>query len=239
VLPDGVTSIPMSCQSEGALQIYVEPVLPPVHLVVVGHSPMARTLGELAGLLGWHTEIVSGADFASAAVDRRTVVVVATQGHADEDVLAAAVAEAPAYVGLVASHKRADAVLGYLAERGTPQHLLDRVHAPVGLDLGSTTHSEIAVSILAELVQQRAAGAFAVEDDAHLGQAGRSALPLVASTEALDPVCGMTVTADDAHRPFEHDGTRYYFCCVGCRDAFAADPERFLAAAAQSSGGES
>ncbi len=236
VLPEGMTAIPMSCQSEGALQIYVEPVLPPVHLLVIGHSPMARTLIELALTLGWRAEVVAGADFTPGSLDERSVVVVATQGHGDEDVLEQVVTALPAYVGLVASHKRGEAVLGYLAERGVPRHLLDRVHTPVGLDLGSTTHSEIAVSVLAELVQQRAAGAFAVEEGAS-SPGARTALPVLEPAEALDPVCGMTVPADAAHYPHEHDGTTYHFCCVGCRDAFAADPDRFLAGAA-SGGGE-
>ncbi len=244
VLPDGVTSIPMSCQSEGALQIYIEPMLPPVHLIVIGHSPMAHHLTELATVLGWRAELIAGADFSSAEVDRQSVVVVATQGHGDEDVLRHAVSAMPAYVGLVASRKRADAVLGYLADRGVPAHLLERVHAPIGLDLGSTTHSEIAVSILAELVQLRAAGELAgdvTEESTHETTAktagGRTELPVVQPTTALDPVCGMTVPADDAHYPHEHAGTTYHFCCVGCRDAFADDPERFLAGATQSCGG--
>jgi xanthine dehydrogenase accessory factor len=229
VLPEGMTAIPMSCQSEGALQIYVEPVLPPVHLVVVGHSPMAQTLTDLAATLGWHAERVDGADFTSADVDQRAVVIVATQGHHDEDVVRHAAAAMPAYVGLVASHRRGEAVLGYLAERDVPQHLLDRVHTPVGLDLGRTTHQEIAVSILAELVRLRAAGALAVDGSAVAGdQGGRPALPVLETPEALDPVCGMTVPADDAHHPHEHAGTTYHFCCVGCRDAFAADPGRYL-----------
>ncbi|MFT3873174.1 MAG: XdhC family protein [Nocardioides sp.] len=245
MLPDGVTSIPMSCQSEGALQIYIEPMLPPVRLIVIGHSPMARHLTELATVLGWRAELIAGADFSSAEVDRQSVVVVATQGHGDEDVLRDAVSAMPAYVGMVASRKRADAVLGYLADRGVPAHLLERVHAPIGLDLGSTTHSEIAVSILAELVQLRAAGELAGEltEEPASEQAtapatdGRIELPVLQPTTALDPVCGMTVPADDAHYPHEHAGTTYHFCCVGCRDAFADDPERFLAGATQSCGG--
>lgn len=215
VLPEGMTAIPMSCQSEGALQIYIEPVHPPVHLVVVGRSPMAQTLAGLARTLGWRAELVDGADFTGADVDERSVVVVATQGHGDEDVVRHAASAMPAYVGLVASHKRGEAVLGYLAERGVPRHLLDRVRTPVGLDLGRTTHQEIAVSILAELVQVRAAGGFSVEPVPRT-------LPLVETADALDPVCGMTVPADDAHFPAEVDGTTYHFCCVGCRDTFLA-----------------
>ena len=57
-------------------------------------------------------------------------------------------------------------MLGYLADRGVPQELLDRVRVPVGLDLGHTSHREIAVAILAELVQLRAAGALVAEPSA-------------------------------------------------------------------------
>jgi len=69
-----------------------------------------------------------------------------------------AVAARPAYLGLVGSAKRGAAVLGYLTDRGVPREQLDRVKVPAGLDLGSTSHQEIAVAILAELVQARAAG---------------------------------------------------------------------------------
>ena len=49
-----------------------------------------------------------------------------------------------------------------------------------------------------------------------------------AAVETIDPVCGMTVMADRANRPVEHDGRTYYFCGVGCRDAFVGDPERYV-----------
>src|SRR5260370_252928 len=65
-VPDGMRVVPISCQSEGALEVYIEPVLPVPHLVIVGESPMARTLAGLAGTLGWRTDLVSGRDFATA-----------------------------------------------------------------------------------------------------------------------------------------------------------------------------
>ena len=83
---------------------------------------------------------------------------VATQGHGDEEAIEQAVSAFPAFVGVVASRQRGEALLGTLADRGVPQNLLDRVRVPVGLDLGHTSHREIAVAILAELVQRRAAG---------------------------------------------------------------------------------
>lgn len=222
-LPDGMLYIPMSCQSEGALQIYIEPVTPALDLVVVGGSPMTRTLADLAGTLGWKSRVIDPGDFSAADVTERSIVVIASQGHGDEDAVRLAVSAAPAFVGLVASRKRGESLLAYLAERGVPQHLLDRVRTPVGLDLGRTSHQEIAVAVLAELVQRRAAGEFS--------GSGTSAAagPLV--IEAVDPVCGMTVTADDAHFPVEHDGTTYHFCCAPCSESFAADPARYLSEA--------
>jgi len=219
-LPDGMLYIPMSCQSEGALQIYVEPVVPALDLVVVGGSPVTHTLAELAGTLGWKARVLEASELSAADLTECSVVVIATQGHGDEDAVRVAVSATPAFVGLVASRKRGQAVLAYLAERGVPQPLLDRVRTPVGIDLGRTSHQEIAVSVLAELVMRRAAGELTA-----------SSLAPVAErilTEVVDPVCGMTVAADDAHFPVEHDGTTYHFCCAGCSQSFAADPARYL-----------
>jgi xanthine dehydrogenase accessory factor len=205
---DGMTVVPISCQSEGALEIYIEPVLPEPHLVVVGDSPMARTLASLARALDWRCDLVRGADFAAERVTGRSMVVVATQGHDDEGVLERAVAARPAYLGLVGSRRRGATVLGYLADRGVPRDQLDRVHVPAGLDLGKTAHREIAVAILAELVQIRASGALRLPDPP----------PAPTQARAVDPVCGMTV--DVPGSPVARDGVDYYFCSAGCRRAF-------------------
>ena len=129
-VPDGMTVVPISCQSEGAIEVYIEPVLPVPHLVVVGDSPMACTLASLAGALGWRTDLVRGPDFTPGTADERSMIVVATQGHDDEDVLERAIPVRPAYLGLVGSRRRGATVLGYLADRGLPQDQLDRVRVP-------------------------------------------------------------------------------------------------------------
>jgi xanthine dehydrogenase accessory factor len=214
-VPEGMTVVPIACQSEGALEVYIEPVLPAPHLVVVGRSPMAHTLTDLARALGWRAVLIDGPDFTAADAGERSMVVVATQGHYDEEAVQHAVAARPAYLGLVGSQRRGEALLGYLAERGAPQDRLDQVRVPAGLDLGRTTHEEIAVAILAELVQLRASGALP-------RQAARPA------ADAVDPVCGMTVTADAAGRPLTHDGATYYFCSAGCRRAFENDPAAYV-----------
>ena len=220
-VPHGMTVIPISCQSEGAVEVYVEPVVPTVQLTVVGRSPMAHTLADLAAALDWQAEVVDAGDFSGDGLDARSVVVVATQGHGDEEALERAVAAEPAFVGLVASRKRGEAVLGYLADRGRaaraarpgarPRRAGPRPHrAPRdrGLDPGR-------------------AGAAAGLRRARAGRrrCGRpTGLPLVETATAIDPVCGMTVNADAGSHPLELDGTTYWFCCVGCHDRFAADP---------------
>jgi xanthine dehydrogenase accessory factor len=231
VVPEGVSVVPISCQSDGALEVYIEPVLPTPHLVIVGRSPMAHTLAELGRALGWRAELIDGPDFCAADVDERTVVVVATQGHGDEEAVAEAVAARPAYLGLVGSRRRGAAVLGYLADRGVPQDRLDKVRVPAGLDLGRTTHEEIAVAILAELVQLRASGALPRQAAGTAGasEAGEAGVDRAAeAAHRTDPVCGMTVPASRSGKPLVYDGTTYHFCSGGCRRAFESDPAAYV-----------
>jgi xanthine dehydrogenase accessory factor len=224
-IPDGITVVPISCQSEGALEVYIEPVVPAPHLVIVGRSPMAHTLADLARALNWRTDLVAAEDFTAAAASGQSMVVVATQGHGDEEAVEQAVAARPAYLGLVGSRRRGTAVLGYLADRGLPAGQLDRVRVPAGLDLGHTTHQEIAVAILAELVQLRACGALAGAAGAATGSSTTASVP--APARAADPVCGMTVAATAASHPLAHDGVTYYFCCPSCRRKFELDPAAY------------
>jgi len=219
-VPEGVMTIPISCQSDGALQIFIEPVLAVPQVIVVGNSPMARTLVTLINDLGWEGELVGAGEFSAARVAPQTMVVVATQGHGDEDVLIEALQSEPCYLGLVASRRRGETVLSYLRGQGVPAEKLDRLRVPIGLDLGHTGHREIAVAILAELVQLRASG--------ELKASSRRMLPLLEPADVVDPVCGMTVTAIPANRPLEYQGTTYYFCAPGCRAAFQKDPAAFI-----------
>lgn len=192
------------CASEGTVEVLVEPHLPGPLLVVVGEGPAARTLAELARTIGWRVE--------AEPVPHADAVVVATMGTRDEEALAAALALSVDYVALVASARRAGVVLGHLRERGLSEEELARVRSPAGLDLGPSTQEEIAVAVLAELVAWRHARA-----------------PVAAPpAEAVDPVCGMTVSVEGAAASAEHEGTTYYFCCPHCRSAFLEDPARYV-----------
>ena len=239
-LPEGARSAPMACASEGALDVYLQPMLPPPHVVVVGRSPAVGTLASLARALGWAATIVDdggvGADRADGVpvvttldlskvgVDARTCIVVATQGHYDEDALEVALATEAGYVGLVASRSRAVEVSELLRHRGVEPGALARVQAPAGLDLGKIDHEEIAVAVLAELVAQRAAGRLAGPGPSEAD--GPAAV--AARLQSTDPVCGMIVDQGSTHHRAEHQGTTYGFCSAGCRQQFEADPDRYL-----------
>jgi len=192
-----------SCASEGAVEIFVEPQLPAPLLAIIGESPAADTLARLAAAIDWR--VTRGLD------EDADAVVVATMGRGDEEALAAALAGPSGYVGLVASRKRSDAVAETLRAMGVEEDALARLKAPAGLDLGPIRQEEVAVAILAELVAWRHART-------------PSAPP---PAEAVDPVCGMTVSLASAETVL-HDGTTYAFCCSGCRARFEADPARYV-----------
>lgn len=209
---EGVLNVSMACSSEGAMEVFVEPIAVTQHLHVVGSSPMTDLLKRLAGELGWR---VSGTDEPEMpGVLSGSYVVVATQGHYDEPALQAALAGNAAYVGLVASEKRAATVREWLSSRGVTDEQLARLRAPAGLDLGHVSHEEIAVAILAELVAMRA-----------MVPMGQTEVQM--PEEAIDPVCGMTVDVASARWSSEHDGATIYFCAPGCQKAYDADPSAF------------
>ena len=214
-----MVTVPIACQSEGALEVYVEPVLPQPQLVAIGRSPAVDALAALAAALGWRTVVVDdGGDGRArtrrrAACSRRSTsptpawasasfVVVATQGHYDEEALGAALATPAAYVGLVASRKRAEAVLGYLRDRGVDEERSRACTRPRASTSGTCRTRRSRWPILAELVQLRAAG-----------ELERPAVPAEAPRhEAIDPVCGMTVDVA---------GARYGRCTTAARTTSA------------------
>jgi xanthine dehydrogenase accessory factor len=194
---DGMVCAVSECASEGVVDVLVEPQRPAPCLAVVGDSPAAQTLAELAARIGWRISDDPG---------KADAIVVATMGHGDEDALERALTAPGAvngYVGLVASARRAGVVIAELRARGLDEETLARVRSPAGLDLGPCTQDEIGVAILAELV------------------AWRHARPLTddAPAEAVDPVCGMTVSLASA-LTIVRDGVTYAFCSPGCRDRY-------------------
>ena len=170
-LDDEVLGVGMPCG--GFMDLYIEPMLPQTKLLILGHGLIAETLARLGRLLEMNVavndplatparfpdadeRVTSDPDYAKVRGDAETYVVITTQHKSDYEALKAVLRQAPAYVGLVASRKRSALLLERLAEDGLPLESLRRVAAPCGLDLAAKTPQEIAVSILAEIMQRRA-----------------------------------------------------------------------------------
>jgi len=253
---DGIVELVMSCHSGGTLEIYVEPHLPAPILWVAGTTPIAGALAALGSASGWQVtlfdpvaepEAFPGATVvADTALHRQDpeaqpYIVVATQGIWDEEALASALRRNASYVGLVASPTRAAVVRSWLLEEnGMAEERLAALRAPAGLDLGAETAEEVALSILAEIVQVRRGRAlFVASPGPATVAAGQTVAtddgPAVDDIVLLDPVCGMTVDRAHARHLAEHEGVVYAFCSVGCRTAFIREPEAYLSGERQPS----
>jgi xanthine dehydrogenase accessory factor len=222
----------MTCHSGGTLDVYIEPVLPKPKLVIFGRSAVARYLAALASAMNFSVAIFAdGAnrdDFPNADIvqdaiqvpDERMAaqayLVVSTQGEGDEEALAAALRTNAPYISFIASRAKSRKVFEYLRDQGITSDQLSRVHSPAGLNIGAVAPEEIALSILAEIVQIR-----------------RATQPIQTSTtserEFKDPVCGMTVNATGAKYQLEWRGVTYYFCCSGCKQQFEKKPTNYIA----------
>jgi len=222
----GVVSEVTACASEGGLDVFVEPRLPRPHLVIAGSAAPARALVKLAkvlnyrvtGVLGGPEEQLPGADatigmddLAATRLGPDDAVVIATMNRYDEAALGAALQTGAGYVGLVASHARADGIFAILRGHGVD---LERVRSPAGIDLGPSTQDEIALAVLAEVVAER----HRVRAEEPVG---------AVCPEAVDPVCGMTVAVTPATVSAPHHGGTVYFCSVHCRDEFLREPAFF------------
>ncbi len=239
---EGVLEFPITCHSGGSLEVYLEPVLPRPQLVLLGNSKVAVTLAKLVKVLNWHVTVVdplakrdefpeadelsNDPGFALPPLYPMACIVVSTQGHDDEPALeAAAKSEAP-YIAFVASTRKFASRAAYLQEHGVTEEQIARIKSPAGLDIGAATPDEIAVSILAEMVETRRRRW--APEAAETAQVLAAAESIVAD-EATDPICGMMVEIATARYISEFQGEKYHFCTVSCKEQFDRDPAAILA----------
>ena len=236
---EGIVDYTMTCHSGGTLDIYIEPVLPKPHVLILGRSPVAQTLAKLAKTIGYAVSVAGPAadreafpeadsvqttlDLEQLKVTPQTFIVVSTQGECDEEALDAALQTGAGYVAFVASKVKAAKTLDCLKEGGIAATRLAQVRAPAGLDIHASSPEEIAVSILAEIIQTRKTSTAVSKPDA--------SLPLL-NQQAKDPICGMTVDITSAKYQSEFRGDSYYFCCAGCKQTFDKQPDKYVLAAA-------
>ena len=215
----GVVAHVSTCPSAGSLDVFIDPHLPRPMLLVIGDTPAAHTLIRLGATIGYETcavhpdavasdfpeaaQVIGSLDLGPARLGANTWAVVATMGHYDEEAIEALLPYDVAYIGLVASRKRAATVLAVLNDRGNQG--LDRVRRAADSSVGGT-QEEIALAVLAEIVAER--------------QARQPIYQIALPATAIDPICGMAVEIKGAMHTLAMGETTYYFCGAGCLNAF-------------------
>lgn len=162
----------------GTLEIFVEPILPPTDLYIFGAGHVAASLYKVARIAGFDVTVIDdretyanrerfpeaqqviAEDFDKAAAkltpNESSYIVIVTRGHRDDMRMLRWAVQTPArYIGMIGSKRKTITIFKELQAEGLPAQLFERVHAPVGLDIGAITPEEIAVSITAELIAKR------------------------------------------------------------------------------------
>ena len=204
---EGARVVVNPCLSGGALEIFLEPHLPAPVVAVVGETPIADALALMAEPLGFTFD--SYRTLAGHQPEGASAVIVCSLGGDEVESLRSALDAAVPFIGLVASRRRGEALL---AAAGLSDAERSRIHTPVGLDIGARSAAEIALSIMAQLVQELRSGG--------LGGAGR--LSEDRPAKPVDPVCGMTLVVGPTTPHLQVDGVDIWFCSAHCRDTYAA-----------------
>jgi len=212
---DGAVTVENTCLSGGAIEIFLEPTLPTPRVNIVGSKPIAAAIERLGP--EFDLDIAAVGDTTPEIQEGDLGIVVAAHGKGELEAIRAGLEAELPYVGLVASPKRGTALLQELRDAGVPEEQLGCVDCPAGLDIGAQTPPEVALSIIARLIQTR--------------YSDRYAPPLRAPSEqeppqfAVDPICGMTVTMAPDTPHLEHDGETIWFCREACKTEYAATLE--------------
>lgn len=165
----------------GQMDVFLEPILPAETLYLFGAGHTSQSTAEMAKRLGLRVVVIDprpdynnrerfpeadeliveayDSAFSKLNVGEDSYIVIYTIGHVvDEKCLEFAAGTEAKYIGMIGSRKKAKEVKERLMQKGVPQQQLDRVHAPIGIEIGAETPEEIAISILAEIVQVRRTG---------------------------------------------------------------------------------
>ncbi len=223
----------MSCHSGGSLSVYIEPVFPRPLIVVMGNSPVAKSLLRFSSELGYQTiwavdsllkdkkfavdKVMEGFDLKDINLSSPCFIIICTQGESDMEALEAALETSVDYLAFVGSRRKTNFLKNELSEIGISQEKLEKVVNPAGMDLNARTPAEIALSILAEIVKIHRNEKPSI-NEFHPEQ----------KLDFIDPICGMKVNTDDTKHFIKYKEKDYYFCCKGCKTKFEKNPEHYL-----------
>ncbi len=238
----------MSCQSKGTLEVLIEPVIPQPELIVVGKSNIARKLVQMASAADFKVSVMAtdadvqmfptangvseNVDFSTVKSTANTYIIVTTQGEDDDLSVRKALQTSVRYVGFVASKKKAEDIKNYLQSIGISSDRIGKLRSPVGLDINAKLASEVAISILAEVIDHFRNGNASENMPVHEPQeASVKTTPAADKFEEdyyINPVCQVPVSKKNPKHIVEYQGEKVYFCCDGCKVSFENSPEKYI-----------
>jgi len=242
---EGVVDYKMTCMSEGTVEVFIEPVLPSPHLVVIGKTAIAKALVKIARTAGFRITVVA-ADITPQTFEKvdelitqinldqvklfsSSSIVVCTQGEQDEETLEQVLQKNCSYIGFVASRKKKSGVFEYLLQQGMDQKKLDEVHSPAGIDIAAKRPEEVAISIIAEIIRVHNNKPEHAESFIDTGENVDSEIQNdIKPSYYINPVCGVPVDKNSPKHIIEYQGEKVYFCCDGCKVKFEAEPTRYM-----------
>lgn len=221
----------LNCESGGTLEFHIEPVLPMTKLIIYGSTPTVYALAKIGSLLNYECYICSpNAEFVKELSDNvqvlkdykvfsdQSVAVVATQGENDLHALKSAIDSKSNFISMIISNKKASSLFFQLEKEGYSEEDISRVKFPAGMDINASTPEEIAVSILAELINDR--------NSVDLKE--QVIVEAKEDKKEIDPICKMIVDPKNAADTYKFDDINYYFCCTGCKEKFALEPSSYI-----------
>jgi xanthine dehydrogenase accessory factor len=214
---EGAVTVRNPCLSGGAIEVFLEPTLPAPRLLAAGDSPIVAALMRLGPEAGFEVVVSAGRRDPLTPAAGDFALVVAAHGRDELSVLRSGLELGLPYVGLVASAKRGQSVLEELRGEGVDEDALASIDTPAGLEIGAREPGEVALAILAQIVQLRRRDG--LDMAAHAG-ATAAAQATSGPLTAVDPICGMTVVVGADTPTAQLDGETIYFCCDGCRRSF-------------------
>lgn len=228
----GVKTYSMSCHSGGAVDLFIEPILPKPELIIVGQSHVAMYLSKIAKALEFRVTCVATTNNTGLFDEDQKLVhnfdhfkgkglyiVVCTQGEGDEQALMSALSLNYKYISFVSSRRKSNAIFKSLRGFGISFDQLKDIKTPSGLDINAKLPEEVAVSIMAEIIQTYRNDADASEDGEKVA---------INPEMYINPVCGIPVQKNTAKHILEFEGEKVYFCCDGCKVKFEEAPEKYM-----------
>lgn len=228
----------MTCQSGGEVEVYVEPVLPKPQIVLFGTSHIAMAVAKIASAMEYRItavmhnpdknvfptvdELANIKEWKGEDVQDNAYVIVCTQGEGDVEALLKAISLNRPYLAFVASRKKAASIYGDLRQQGVTNKQLKTIKTPAGLDINAKLAEEVAVSIIAQIIDD-----FRKVPTLEETQTVEEVV-LTNEDFYMNPVCNIPVQKSTAKHVLDYQGESVYFCCDGCKVSFEREPSKYM-----------